>query len=102
DGIRDLIVTGVQTCALPISLGRNTRGVVNGLIGGWQIAGNGQLVSRYFALPTSNWGPIGNVEVYGKKYPIQDCRSGVCYNGYLRSEERRVGKEWRARRPAQQ
>ena len=29
------------------------------------------------------WGPIGNVEVYGKKYPIQDCRSGVCDAGYL-------------------
>ena len=34
-------------------------------------------------LPTSMWGPLGNVEVYGKKYPIQDCRSGVCYDGYL-------------------
>jgi hypothetical protein len=29
------------------------------------------------------WGPLGKVEVYGKKYPIQDCRSGVCYDGYL-------------------
>src|SRR5262249_46854529 len=65
------------------ALGRNTHGLVNGLIGGWQIAGNGQLVSRYFALPTSMWGPIGKVEVYGKKYPIQDCRSGVCFDGYL-------------------
>jgi hypothetical protein len=64
-------------------LGRNTHGVVNALIGGWQIAGNGQIVSRYFALPTSMWGPIGKVEVYGKNYPIQDCRSGVCYDGYL-------------------
>ena len=23
------------------------------------------------------------MEVYGKKYPIQDCRSGVCYDGWL-------------------
>jgi hypothetical protein len=23
------------------------------------------------------------VEVYGKNYPIQDCRSGVCYDGWL-------------------
>ena len=29
------------------------------------------------------WGPLGKVEVYGKQYPIQDCRSGVCYDGYL-------------------
>ncbi len=65
------------------ALGRNSSGWINGLIGGWQIAGNGALFSRYFQLPTSMWGPLGNVEVYGKKYPIQDCRSGVCYDGYL-------------------
>jgi hypothetical protein len=65
------------------ALGGNSSGLINGLIGGWQIAGNGALFSRYFQLPTSMWGPIGNVESYGKKYPIQDCRSGVCYDGYL-------------------
>jgi uncharacterized protein (UPF0248 family) len=64
-------------------LARNSRGLVNHLIGGWQIAGSGQLISRHFQLPTSMWGPLGNVEVYGKKYAIQDCRSGVCYDGYL-------------------
>ena len=64
-------------------LGRNSRGFVNHLIGGWQIAGNGTLTSRYFPVPTSMWGPNSNVEVYGKKYPVQDCRSGVCYGGYL-------------------
>ncbi len=64
-------------------LARNARGLLNSLIGGWQIAGNGSLVSRYFQLPTSMWGPHGKAEVYGKKYKIQDCRSGVCYDGYL-------------------
>jgi hypothetical protein len=64
-------------------LARNSRGLVNHLIGGWQIAGNGSLRSRYFGLPTGMWGPLGNIEVYGKKYPIQDCRSGVCYDGWL-------------------
>jgi len=64
-------------------LGRNAGGFLNALIGGWQIAGYGQLFSRYFTLPTSNWGPVRDIEVYGKKYPIQDCRSGVCYDGWL-------------------
>ncbi|MEK7408654.1 MAG: TonB-dependent receptor [Acidobacteriota bacterium] len=64
-------------------LGRDAGGLLNALIGGWQIAGNGALTSRYFQLPASNWGPAGKVEVYGKKYPIQDCRSGVCYDGWL-------------------
>jgi hypothetical protein len=34
-------------------------------------------------LPTGYWGAQSSVQVYGKKYPIQDCRSGVCYDGWL-------------------
>lgn len=72
---------------LPFGKGKaiagNANRVVNTLIGGWQVAGNGTLTSRYFQLPTSYWGPYNGVEVYGKQYPIQDCRSGVCYDGYL-------------------
>jgi len=64
-------------------LGRNASGFVNALIGGWQIAGSGTLISRYFQLPTTYRGQQNPVEVYGKKYPIQDCRSGVCYDGWL-------------------
>ena len=64
-------------------IGRNARGLVDGLIGGWQIAGNGTLRSRYFALPTNMWGSVRDIEVYGKKHPIQDCRSGPCYDGWL-------------------
>ena len=72
---------------VPIGRGKllagNAGKLANALIGGWQLAGNGSLVSRYFQLPTSFWGPINGVEKYGKKYPIQDCRSGVCYDGWL-------------------
>lgn len=64
-------------------VGGNAGGLLNALIGGWQIAGTGSLISRYFQVPTSMWGPAGKLEVYGKKYPIQDCRSGVCYDGWL-------------------
>jgi hypothetical protein len=65
------------------ALGRNANRLVNTIIGGWQVAGNGTLTSRYFQLPTSYWGAYNGAEVYGKKYPIQDCRSGVCYDGWL-------------------
>ena len=72
---------------IPIGKGKlvagNASRLVNTLIGGWQLAGSGSLTSRYFQLPTGNWGPQGNIEYYGKKYPIQDCRSGVCYDGFL-------------------
>jgi hypothetical protein len=64
-------------------LGKNAGGVLDRVIGGWQVAGMGNLRSNYFSLPTNIY-PNGNpIEIYGYKYPIQDCRSGVCYPGYL-------------------
>jgi hypothetical protein len=58
-------------------------GVLNRIVGGWQVAGLGSLRSTYFALPTNVF-PTGNkVEMYGYQYPIQDCTSGTCYPGYL-------------------
>jgi hypothetical protein len=56
---------------------------VNGVIGGWQIAGTGSYVSRYWSLPTSNYGYLGQPQIYGKQYVVQDCSSGVCEPGYL-------------------
>jgi hypothetical protein len=54
-------------------------------VGGWQVAGLGTLRSTYFTLPTSGaMFPTGTpVEVYGYKYPIQNCTSGRCVPGYL-------------------
>lgn len=64
-------------------IGGSASGFLNKLIGGWQVAGLGTLRSNYFALPTDIY-PNGNkIEVYGYKYPIQDCRGGTCYPGYL-------------------
>ena len=63
-------------------LGGNVNGFLDRVIGGWQIAGSGGITSNWFTLPTSNW-VTGDVEVYGKKYPVEDCRTGVCYPGYL-------------------
>lgn len=64
-------------------IGGNAGAIADKFIGGWQIAGMGTLRSNYWALPTNIY-PNGNqVEVYGEKYPIQDCRSGTCYPGYL-------------------
>ncbi len=64
-------------------LGANVNKVVNALIGGWQIAGTGRLFSNYFTLPTNVY-PTGTpAQYYGHKYPIQDCRGGICQAGYL-------------------
>jgi hypothetical protein len=64
-------------------LARNAHGLANAIIGGWQVAGNGTAVTRYFSLPSGLWGPTNGVQVYGTKYPVQNCMSGTCYPGYL-------------------
>lgn len=64
-------------------IGRNAGRALNTLIGGWQVAGYGSLTSRYYQLSTGFWGPQGAIEKYEKPYPVQDCRSGVCYDGQL-------------------
>jgi hypothetical protein len=72
---------------LPFGRGKplagNAGGLLNRVVGGWQVAGMGSLSSTYFSLPTGIY-PNGNpIETYGYKYPIQDCTSGTCYPGYL-------------------
>ncbi len=63
------------------------------MIGGWTMTGSGTVVSTWFALDSTNWSFTGApVEVYGKKYPIDDCTAtpasaktaadARCYQGY--------------------
>lgn len=63
--------------------GKNAGPILDRLIGGWQLAGFGNMRTNYFTLPTGNWGEVGDIEVYGKQYPVEDCRSGTCFQGYL-------------------
>src|SRR5207245_5788572 len=74
DGIRDATVTGVQTCALPIS--------------------------RPIQLDGEPWGDTPfETRLLPHALPILvDRASAPPGEGRGRSEERRVGKEWRARR----
>src|SRR5690606_40306302 len=91
DGIRDFHVTGVQTCALPIS-------------------GRGECIE----LQLSDYVQLDNVYVEGAEYDglkirggrfiqVNNFRAHNCTKGGLqmsangRSEERRVGKECRCR-----
>ena len=64
--------------------GQNLNGIVDKFIGGWQAAGIGNLRSFFFTLPTNVYPENAKtIEKYDYKYPIQDCRSGTCYPGYL-------------------
>lgn len=72
---------------LPVGRGKqflgSTGSKLDRLVGGWQIAGYGTTASRYWSLPTNNWGKQGALEIYGTQYKISDCRQGTCFPGYL-------------------
>src|SRR2546428_6404767 len=81
DGIRDLIVTGVQTCALPISTSEFLQ-LGDALL--QKLAGGGVRLAFLFEIRTN--------ECFGDR--VDDFRR---YLRIARSEERRVGKECRSR-----
>src|SRR5205823_9621610 len=91
DGIRDKLVTGVQTCALPIFLGRYPHsGIHHGDFNARGTPGNAyrdaaQRVARNFA------------RVLGVAYEIHEYLQDLVLVDGNRSEERRVGKECRCR-----
>ena len=47
------------------------------------MAGLGSLASTYFTLPTDEFPTGAPIQVYGYKYPIQNCTSGTCFPAYL-------------------
>src|SRR5690625_7381570 len=78
DGIRDGHVTGVQTCALPISVAPPTPGPRPPC---WEWPRPGRVSSASTASPPTRWPPVRSTPT-----------------SWARSEERRVGKECRCRR----
>src|SRR2546430_6367145 len=85
DGIRDLTVTGVQTCALPISL------MLNRFPHG--VPGKSFVQKDWPNHPS--WVKIAKVRSHSLNKSV---RHVVCNDKTtLRSEERRVGKECRSR-----
>src|SRR5207249_9155058 len=92
DGIRDRNVTGVQTCALPISFPLSCEKVTG--------RPRHPLTSRAVYGDQVLYGAHGSkpgVTTFGlceMQRPV--CGSSFAW-GPVRSEERRVGKEWRSR-----
>src|SRR2546428_2613262 len=84
DGIRDLIVTGVQTCALPIS--SNAAAL---------LAFAAPTTNSYRRLVPGYEAPINLI--YSQRNRSAICRIPVYSKSPKRSEERRVGKECRSR-----
>src|SRR5205823_7076021 len=97
---RDKLVTGVQTCALPISL------VIVEAAGDKLVYRTVETSQIY--QPGPRFGPDGNIYVIvhyhlyriegDQKIDIMRGNNCICIDpAGRRSEERRVGKEWRSR-----
>src|SRR2546430_11126941 len=85
DGIRDLAVTGVQTCALPICVGEGVVGhPADGAV--TRVLGAPQRVVRR----VEHLNGVADTTFFKPPVPLED---PVAH----RSEERRVGKEGRSR-----
>jgi hypothetical protein len=72
---------------LPVGKGKrflgNANRFLNALLGGYEVAFVGQVVSQSFQVAASNWGATSPVKLYKSSFPITDCRSGVCRPAYL-------------------
>src|SRR5690606_40620514 len=98
DGIRDFHVTGVQTCALPIST--PGEGADNGAAWAWAFGVGAGGAFAYGPTPDG----LPGVALWVGFEAISDeatvsLRPAVRLTG-ARSEERRVGREWRVRQLA--
>lgn len=71
---------------LPVGRGKkflgNANRFVNELVGGFQLAGDGNILSQDFTVTSSNYGPTNPLKTYKHGAPITDCRSGTCYKAY--------------------
>src|SRR6185369_13388733 len=72
-------------------LAKGSHGILEKIIGGWQVAGIGSLRSNWFTLSGSMYPTGQKLESYGYSHPIQDCTgtsatpggATVCTSGYL-------------------
>src|SRR5205823_7166185 len=92
DGIRDKLVTGVQTCALPISHAHALAHVDVSAAAHSSDVREGVVVSRQWASRLSPRNSPTFVSVL-----LMLMASSMARRKYRRSEERRVGKECRCR-----
>src|SRR5206468_4652076 len=91
DGIRDLIVTGVQTCALPISSVKlsTSRQIRNALLLCWTAGARSSSSAPIDSTPTTRSRLLPSGATIGGRCAVTESPG--------RSEERRVGKACRCR-----
>jgi hypothetical protein len=85
---------------LPFGRGKRWLGGVNKFadeaVGGWEIAGAGQVLSQAFAPSAGNWGAVNKIKTYRNGVTVTDC-TGVCqpkklwYNGFILPSSTQIG-----------
>lgn len=83
---------------IPVGQGRHflphSNRFVDAVIGGWELAGNGDISVTLTQLSSGDWGPNHPLKYYGRSHPITDCVdkiNGKCtkayqvYNGFVQS-----------------
>ena len=60
----------------------NANRFLDEVVGGFQLAGDGNIVSQDFQPVSTNWGATSPLVTYKHKAKITDCRSGTCYPAY--------------------
>src|SRR5262249_4222749 len=65
------------------TLAKKAGRAIDAVIGGWQVSGTGSMTSNWNSLPTTNWGNYSERQMYGKDFPVKNCTSGICVDGYL-------------------
>src|SRR5690606_40358089 len=99
DGIRDFHVTGVQTCALPISTGDYLAPTLDRIL--WFAKHKEALKFRPYLLKKKpgEKGGTGYKNIRTWDGQIEPLTKEQATGEQDRSEERRVGKEWRSQWP---
>ncbi len=57
--------------------------LLDAIIGGYQMAYVGTVVSQSFQVTNTNWGATSPITLYKDRSRVTDCRSGVCRDAYL-------------------
>ena len=68
------------------------------IVGGWQVAGIGQVISQSFFVASGNWGAVNPIQMYKHGLNITDCQTGTCqpaklwFNGFILPSTGALGK----------
>jgi hypothetical protein len=77
-------------------LGGSNR-LLDEVVGGWQIAGVGQVISQAFFVNAGNWGAMNPIKSYGHGRQITDCQNTcqpakLWFNGFIAPTANAIGK----------